>query len=72
MFRASNGIRTEIITAEGALRIYRAHEKSRVGSPSEGFTVWPVGATGQIIDCAWTRIEPLGDIPPGLLEEAEV
>ncbi len=67
-YRASNGIVTAVLTAEEALEIYLAHEKSRTGSPAEGFTVWPVGEMGRIIACAWTRVEPIGDVPAELLD----
>jgi len=71
MFHASNGIIAVILTADEALKIFHAHEKSRVGSPTQGFTVWPVGEMGRIITCAWTRVEPIEGIPAELLERFE-
>lgn len=71
MFYASNGILAYVITAEEALKIYHAHEKSRTGSPTEGFTVWPVGEMGHLLKCAWTRVEPLAFVPAELLDAAD-
>ena len=69
MFHATNGITSAVLTAAEALEIFHAHEKSRTGSPTEGFTVWPVGEMGHLLACAWTRVEPIENVPAELLEE---